>query len=217
MSLRALVAVAGGVALAGAPLAAQGPRRLHYEFELAGSAIASMPVIGAVGSTLRGVTLGGEGRFGLGPLGLNIGYWQGHLSPDQGPAQAEDVVEGKVLLTVQPMRWLTLGGGPYARAYTTSAGTERWFTWRLQGRADGVIVPNAVRGYVELWAVASTTVNVVQPFSSGQGGEVGMRVYPPRWPVWLRLGYGIEQIRLGSGSRLDTVDRLTLGVGYSGR
>jgi hypothetical protein len=199
------------------PLAAQGPRRVRYDFELDGSAISSMPLIGSVGSTLRGITFGGEGRAALGPVGLAVGYWQGHLSADAGPAQSEDVVEGKVLLTVQPVHWLTFGVGPFARAYTTSAGTERWFTWRVQARADGVIVPAVVRGYAELWAVASTSVNVVQPFSSGQGGEVGMRIYPPRWPVWLRLGYGIEQIKLGSGSRLDTVDRLTLGVGYSGR
>jgi len=208
--------LAAALALAAPPLAAQSSR-LRADFELDGAAVSSAPAIGAVNSFLSGGTFGGEGRFGLGPVRLDLGYWQGRLTGQSGPAVDEDVVEGKVLLGIAPTRWLTVSGGPYARAYTTPAGTERWFTWRVQARVDQPIVPTTVTGYAELWIVAATTVNVVQPFSSGRGGNVGLRVSPQRWPVWLTLGYGVEQIRLGDGARLDTVNRVTFGVGYSRR
>ena len=199
-----------------APLAAQSSR-LRVDVELDGAALSSQPAIGAVNSYLSGSTFGGEGWLGLGPVRLDLGYWQGSLTTQNGPAADEDVVEGKALLGVAPAKWLTISGGPYARAYTTPAGTERWFTWRVQARVEEPIVAGTVSGYGELWVVAATSVNVVQPFSSGQGGNVGLRLTPPRWPVWLTLGYGVEQIRLGDGSRLDTVNRVRFGVGYSRR
>ena len=199
------------------PLAAQSASRLHFELEAGGAAIHSMPVIGSVSSTLSGTIFGGETRVGLGPVSLDLGYWQGSLTSDSGPASNEDVVEGKALLGVSPIHWFTISAGPFARAYTTPAGTERWLTWRIQGRVEDELVPATVKGYAELWFVASSNVNVVQPFTSGRGGNVGLRLAPASWPVWLTLGYGIEQVRLGAGSRVDTVDRLSFGVGYSRR
>ena len=64
-----------------------------------------------------------------------------------------------------------------------------------------------LRGYVELWDVASADINVAESLDSGRGGEGGM-LFRVRPPVWLRLSYGIEHLRLGSGARLETVDRL---------
>lgn len=197
-------------------VSAQGAR-LRLDMQLDGSAVHSNPFIGNVASGLSGTLLGGEGRVGLGPVVLELGYWQGSLTSNTGPAGNEDVVEGKALLGVSPVRWFTISAGPVARAYTTNAGTERWLTWRIQGRVEEELVPETVRGDAELWFIASGTVNVVQPFTSGRGGRVGVRLAPARWPVWLTLGYGIEQIRLGDGSRIDNVDRVTLGVGFSRR
>jgi hypothetical protein len=198
-------------------LAAQSPSRLHYEVEFDGSELYANPIIGSVSSTLSGMVFGGEGRVALGPVGLDVGYWQGTLNSQSGPQPKEDVVEGKALLEIAPVQWFTIAAGPFARAYTTSGGTERWLTWRVLGRIEQPLVRETVRGYAELWFVASGSVNVVQPFTSGRGGRVGLRLDPASWPLWLTLGYGIEQTRLGSGSRIDTVDRLTLGVGYSRR
>lgn len=203
--------------LGAGPLAGQSASRLHFELQADASSLHAMPVIGAVSSTLSGTLFGGAGRVGLGPVSLDLGYWQGSLTSNSGPASNEDVVEGKALLGVSPIHWFTISGGAFARAYTTPAGTERWLTWRIQGRIDESLVPRTVRGYAELWFVASSDVNVVQPFTSGRGGNVGLRLEPASWPVWVTLGYGIEQIRLGSGSRIDTVDRVTFGVGYSRR
>lgn len=195
---------------------AQGSR-LRFEVQLDGSTVHSNPVIGSVSSGLSGTVLGGEGRVGLGPVALDLGYWQGSLTSQSGPAANEDMVEGKALLDLSPVHWFTISGGPVARAYTTAAGTERWLTWRIQGRVEDELVPQTVRGYAELWFIASSSVNVVQPFTSGRGGRVSVRLAPAAWPVWVTLGYGIEQIRLGSGTRIDNVDRVTLGVGYSRR
>lgn len=189
--------------------------RFHFELQANGASVYANPVIGAVESTLSGTEFGGEARVGVGIVGLDLGYWQGSLSPKSGPASNEDIVEGKALLEIRPMSWFTVSAGPHARAYTTAAGTERWLTWRVQGRIEQDLVPATVRGYAEVWFVASGDVNVVQPFTSGRGGNVGLRLAPQHWPVWFTLGYGIEQIRLGGGSRLDTVDRVAVGVGYS--
>jgi len=208
-----LVAV---LALGVHPLSAQSPR-LHFELEADGASIHSMPVIGSVTSTLSGSLFGGQTTVGLGAVRLEIGYAQGNLTSTSGPASNENVVEGKALLGVSPIRWFTISGGPVARAYTTPAGTERWLTWRIQGRVEDELVPATVQGYAELWFIASSNVNVVQQFTSGRGGDVGLRLAPASWPVWLRLGYGIEQIRLGSGSRVDNIDRLTFGLGYTRR
>lgn len=199
--------------LGAAPASAQS--RFHLELQANGAAVYANPVIGSVESSLSGTEFGGEARAGVGIVGLDVGYWQGSLSPKSGPASSEDLVEGKVLLEIRPMSWFTVSGGPYARAYTTPAGTERWLTWRVQGRIEQDLVPTTVRGYAEVWFLASGNVNVVQPFTSGRGGTVGLRLLPRRWPVGLTLGYGIEQIRLGGGSRLDTVDRVTFGVAFS--
>jgi len=202
--------------LAGAMAQGSGSR-FNYEMQLDGAEVYANPVIGSVTSSLSGTVFGGEGRLAFGPVGLELGYWQGSLNTQSGPASNEDIVEGKALLGITPVRWFRISAGPFARAYTTPAGTERWLSWRVQGRVEQQLVPETVRGYAELWFVASSTVNVVQPFTSGRGGRVGLRLAPPRWPAWLTLGYGIEQVRLGSGSRIDTVDRVTLGVGYSRR
>lgn len=213
MTSRAALVVILALPLSG--LAAQSPSRLYYEMQLDGSELYANPVIGSVSSSLSGTIFGGEGRIALGPVGLDLGYWQGTLNTQSGPQPSEDVVEGKALLGVSPVSWFRISAGPFARAYTTSAGTERWLSWRVQGRVEEPLVQGTVRGYAELWFIASSSVNVVQPFTSGRGGRLGLRVEPHRWPVWLTLGYGIEQTRLGSGSRIDTVDRITVGLGYS--
>lgn len=213
-----LLGVLAAVTLPLATLPAQGSgSRLYYELQLDGTEMYANPVIGSVASSLSGTLFGGEGRLALGPVGLDLGYWQGSLNTQSGPQPNEDVVEGKALLGISPVRWFRISAGPFARAYTTSAGTERWLSWRVQGRVEDQLVPETVRGYAELWFIASSTVNVVQPFTSGRGGRVGLRLEPSRWPVWLTLAYGIEQVRLGSGSRIDTVDRVTFGLGYSRR
>jgi hypothetical protein len=192
------------------PLAAQVPSRFS-----GGLGVQGLHVLTEVGpqvQRLSGTMLGGEGRLRFGPVRIHAEYWQGTVDPDSGAATSRDVVEGQLLLGVRPWAWLTLRVGPHARAYVTPAGTQRWLMWETQIRLEPVLVPGRVHGYLDVWRVAGASVNVPEAFSDGAGGAAGMVVQLARSPLWGRLGYGIERIRLGGG-RSESVDRLTLTVG----
>ena len=92
----------------------------------------------------------------------------------------------------------------------------RWLLWRAQLRAEPELVPDRVRSYAALWAVLAANVSVVEPFDRGRGGEVGVltRLGGGSSPLWARLGYSIEQVRLGGGARQETVDRVTLTLAF---
>src|SRR5881397_2710435 len=102
----------------------------------------------------------GQGAIALGRVELSVSYLQGTLTPDGGTAAARDLVEGTVRLGVRALDWLTLETGPHARAYSLTAGTERWLFWELRARAATAFVGSAVRGYAELWRVLGADVNV---------------------------------------------------------
>jgi hypothetical protein len=161
----------------------------------------------------------GEGTLSLGRLSLGVSYLQGTLDPAGavGVGTSRDLVEGTVLLGVRPAAWLTLEGGPHARAYTLTSGTQRWLFWELRARAAAAFVGSAVRGYVELWRAVSADANVPEPFDHAQGGEVGMIVRLTRAPLQARVGYRIDHAVLGGGTRLETVDGVVAGVGLSWR
>ncbi len=214
---RATRTAAGLAALAclTAPLAAQS--RLRPLVEASAASLLVRSEVGPTTMTLKGTVVGGEGHLELGRIGLILGYAQGTLSPaggggGGGGAASQDVVEGKVLIAVRPAPWLTLQGGPQARAYVTAGGTQRWLLWRVQARAEPELVPDRVRSFVALFQIVSADINVVEQFDRGRGGEVGVLARLGHSALWARLGYGIEQIRLGGGARLETVDRVAVSV-----
>src|SRR2546421_8618136 len=45
------------------------------------------------------------------------------------------LIEGALLVGFRPVEWLTLSGGPHARAYAASGQTQRWLFWELRVRA----------------------------------------------------------------------------------
>lgn len=207
------------MAVGSVALAAQGPR-LTFAVGATGVRVQSLAPTGAV-SELSGTTLGGSGGVALGRLALDIGYWQGRVAPvgaggGVGPP-ARDYTEGTVLLGVQPVGWLRVRGGVQARTYVTPAGTERWLFWQLRVRAEEMIIEPAIRVHGEVWRAISSEVNAPQPLDRGHGGEVGLTVRPPRWPLWARLTYGIDDAKLGGGVRRETVDQLSLTMGFGGR
>jgi hypothetical protein len=168
---------------------------------------------------LSGAAFLGEGILSLGRLSLGVSYLQGKLDPAgvAGVGTSRDLVEGTVLLGVRPAAWLTLEGGPHARAYTLTGGTQRWLFWELRARAATAFVGSAVRGYVELWRAVSADANVPEPFDHAQGGEVGMLLRLARAPLEARVGYRIDRAVLGGGSRVETVDGVVIGAGLSWR
>lgn len=185
-----------------------------------GGASASLRVhtnIGATREALSGTILAGEGRLTLWRLVLDVGYAQGRVTPDTAGPMSRDVVEGRLLLGTRPWRGLAIKAGPHVRAFVSSAGTQRFLFFEARLRGERPIVGATVHGYAELWRVVSGTVNVVEQFDGGQGGEAGMIVRLPRAPLWARLAYGIERAKLGGGSRLETVEGLTVAIGYGRR
>jgi hypothetical protein len=159
----------------------------------------------------------GQGALAMGRVELSASYLQGTLNRDGGTAAARDLVEGTVRLGVRALDWLTLETGPHARAYTLTAGTERWLFWELRARAASAFVGSAVQGYAELWRALSADANVPEPFDHAQGGEVGMVVRFTRTPLAARVGYRIDHAVLGGGTRLETVDGVVIGVGVAWR
>jgi hypothetical protein len=158
----------------------------------------------------------GEGGLSMGRLRLSASYLQGTINPNGGTATARDLVEGTVLVGVRTLDWLTIEGGPHARAYSLAGGTQRWLFWELRARAATAFVGSAAQGYAELWRAVAANANVPEPFDHAQGGEVGMILRLARAPVAARLGYRVDHAVLGGGTRLETVDGVVIGVGLSG-
>src|SRR2546430_290061 len=82
----------------------------------------------------------GQGALAMGRVELSVSYLQGTLNPDGGSAAGRDLVEGTVLLGVRALDWLTLEGGPHARAYTLAGSTQAWPFWGLRGRAPTAVL-----------------------------------------------------------------------------
>src|SRR5713101_8939863 len=124
----------------------------------------------------------GQGALAMGRVELSVSYLQGTLNHDGGSPAGRDLVEGTVLLGVRALDWLTLEGGPHARAYTLTGSTQRWLFWELRARAGTAFVGSAAQGYVELWRALAADANVPEPFDHAQGGEVGMILRLARAP-----------------------------------
>jgi len=211
--MRLLTAVIA-IACAAGPLAAQ---RLR---PAASASFVTARVRSAVPAGVEewsGTAFLGQGALTLGRLSLNVSYLQGTLDPaGVGAATTgRDLVEGTVLLGIRPAAWLTLRGGPHARAYTLTGGTQRWLFWEVGARAATAFVGSAVQGYAELWRAVSADANVPEPFDHAQGGEAGMILRLARAPLQARVGYRIDHAELGGGTRRETVDGVVVGVGLA--
>lgn len=217
---RCHVTVGAFLALAGAPLAAQ--HAFWWNAQLDGVGMRLNSQTGPTTQKWSGAAFGFQAQaLYLGRVTLNLGYWQGKLN---GNSTADrDVVEGYAQLGGQPLSWLSLRVGPHAWTYVSDAGTQRWFLWEARAHAQGQVFPG-LQSYGELWKVFSANVNVPQGFQSGTGGEGGLSllirdvpVIPQRFPVRIKLAYGIERVRMNGtvsqGSRAEILDRLSLSLG----
>jgi hypothetical protein len=214
----ALALLLGGVA---GPAAAQ--RTWQWEAALTGVGMRVNSTTGPSSQRLSGAVFGFQGHFVYsGLVTLNLGYWQGQLTPASGQSAQiapRDVVEGYAQVGARPLSWLSVRVGPHAWTYNSNAGRQRWFLMEGRVRAQGEIVPE-VQSYFELWKVFSANVNVPQGFQSGAGGEggIGWRlrdvpVIPERFPVRIRAAYGIERVRMNGAARTEVMDRLSLSIG----
>lgn len=223
--MKRAAAIALYLAGAAAPLAAQSPWR--WEAGLSGVGMRVNSTTGPASQKLSGAVFGFQGQvLYSGFITLNLGYWQGQLTPASGSTATiaqRDVVEGYAQLGAQPLSWLSVRAGPHAWTYISNAGRQRWFLMEARARAQGEIVPD-VQSYIELWHVFSANVNVPQGFQSGAGGEGGISlrlrdvpVIPERFPVRIRAAYGIERVRMNAAGRTEVMDRLSLSIGIESR
>jgi len=217
-----LAALLAGAATSAGGLAAQ--RTWQWDVALSGVGMRLNSSSGPTTQQRSGAVFGLQGQLIYsGFVTLDWGYWQGQIDPTGGPAASRDVVEGYAMLGGRPFGWLSLRAGPHAWTYISNAGTQRWLLWEGRARAQGEVVPD-VHSYIELWKVFSANVNVPQDFQSGMGGEGGLillvrdaPLIPERFRMRLRLGYGVERVRMGGGIRTEVMDRLSLSLGIGQR
>jgi len=224
---RAAALVLAGLLAAPVALGAQ-RRTWHWELALTGVGMRVHSVSGPTVQKLTGAAFGGSGQVLFANLiTLDVGYWQGILTPSTGVAADRDVVEGYAQLGARPLGWVSLRFGPHAWTYVSNAGTQRWFLMEGRARVQGEVLPE-VESYLELWRVFSADVNVPQPFQTGMGGEGGISlrirnvpVIPRSIPVRIRMAYGIERVRMEGGTpttiRTEVLDRLAFSIGIERR
>lgn len=187
---------------------------------------------------LRGLIRGVEGGVEFGRVLVRMRYAEGSLSPRESDMR-HDIAESFLLVGMRVVGGLELSGGLQARAYTTSPGTERWMLWQLRARYEAPVVMQVVHAYAELWQSAAGSVNAVnilrtQPegtdflvnfegkrvsktFQGARGGEAGILIRGSGNAPTVRLGYSIDQARLEAGGYRDSVEGLTIAIGFDTR
>jgi hypothetical protein len=195
------------------------PATLHpqrIQFTVAG--VASQEIVqshvDAASDRFTGFVLGGEGALVSDHLVVRVRYGEGRIAPTAGAVpESRDVVEGEALVGFRATPWLTLWGGPSARAYTIGASDERWLIWTARASARGTLLPGRMQTFVELWGVVSGNVGDPPLRAGGRGANGGLEVrLAESAAFWGRLGYRIESTH-AAGLR-ETVESLTLSVMY---
>jgi hypothetical protein len=200
-----------GLGLCGSAPALHAQTGLSFWIGGTGTALRTRTAIGGAVTGLRGQLFGGEGSLLTGRLALRVSYVEGSASSG---GLHRDQVEGLVLVGAQPVRGLTLTAGPHVMAFTDST-TQRWVEWQVRGRYEGPLVERFVRGYLEGWAAVAGSAHAVGDFGGARGGGAGLLVRLGDTPIVARLGYAIAESRLKAGVRRETVEGLSIGLGYS--
>ncbi|HET7024849.1 MAG TPA: hypothetical protein VFI39_06585 [Gemmatimonadales bacterium] len=199
----------GATALAGQ----QSPGTVHGDAALVWSRNDS----GGQSSIVRGFVAGGEARLPIGRLIVGGGYREGALQPVSGTSAGRDLAEGWLFLGGKPWHWLELTAGPFIRTYTVDLSTERWVLWQVRARAEAPIEGLRLTSYVEFWRAFGERAEPAIAAGRVQGGEAGVvwRALPN--PIWLRLGYRVDDALMNGGSRSETMEGITLTVGVGDR
>ena len=213
---RRLVVAVCLAALGGSALGAQSANWITVGAITTGIRLQTQFATGA-SSDLSGVALGASGGVGRGPVALALGYSQGSVDANPGGTQQQDVIDGYALLVLRAKPWLGVKVGAEARSYVAPAGTVRWVFWQARLRAERTIVAPSVRGHIEIWRAFSTDVNTAGTVDRAQGGEVGLTLQRALGPLWVRMAYGIDDVRLTGNGRRQTLEALAFSLGYGGR
>jgi hypothetical protein len=143
-----------------------------------------------------------------------VRYAEGRVNPKSGTTgDPRDVVEGEALVGFRALPWLTVWGGPSARAYTIGSSDQRWMIWTARATARGSLLPGRLQSFVELYGAFSGSVGDPALHAGGRGlnGGLEMRLSQTRM-FWGRLGYKIESAH-ATGLR-ETVETFSLSLMY---
>ncbi|HMJ57622.1 MAG TPA: hypothetical protein VK467_00705 [Gemmatimonadales bacterium] len=167
---------------------------------------------GTTRERVSGLVLGGEAVAARGHLVARLRYGQGRVTNDTA---GRDVAEGEALLGYKARPWLTVWVGPHARTFVVPGQSDRrWLFWSGRVSARGTLFPGRVESFVDLWQGVTGSLNRPAESASGGGAEAGLVVRLARHPVWGRLAYRIEQGRATAVGRRETVEAVTLTVGF---
>jgi hypothetical protein len=203
------------LALAARPAAAQLPRYLGVDVGVSSASFQSTAPGG--GEKLSGFAGVGHWRIVLRPVSIDVAYAQGRLSADTGSAVPRALVEGSVFATYRPVPWFALKTGPHVRAFAATGGTERWMLWEGRAHADAPLLDGEWQAYGELWVALASSVNVTPGAGGARGAEAGLTLKLPRSPVWARLAYAVDQMRLKNDARTESLQSVALTLGFGGR
>jgi len=206
--MRALV-LAFAVALCGASVA---EAQWNVSFGVGGGQEIARSRVGTVRERVSGLVLGAEAVATRGRLAARLRYGQGRVTNDSA---GRDVAEGEALLGYKARPWLTVWVGPHARTFVVPGQSDkRWLLWSGRVTARGSLFPGRVESFVELWQGFTGRLSAPAGSAAGGGAEAGLEVRLARRPVWGRLAYRIEQGRVSGGGRRETVEAITLTVGF---
>ncbi len=170
-----------------------------------------------IGESLSGFAAEGRASVLIGPVTVRAAYGQGHLVADSAAAVPRDLVAGSLFLSASPAPWLVVAAGPRLIAYAASGTTERWVHWEAHARFRGPIIVGTLRAHAEGWLALASSVNAAAGAGSAGGGEAGLTMLIPHTALWARFAYVVDQARLKTGARSETLESVVLGVGLGAR
>jgi hypothetical protein len=203
------------------------PAALHSQgVQFTFSGVASQELvqshIDATSARFAGLMLGGEGTLISNRLLVRVRYAEGRINPKGGTGvgllglgttDSRDVVEGDALVGYRATSWLTLWGGPSARAYTIGDNNERWLIWTGRAAGRGTLLPGRMQTFVEVYGAFSGNVGDPPLKVGGSGVNGGLEVRLGQTGLfWGRLGYRMESTH-AAGLR-ETVESVTLSLVY---
>ncbi len=192
---------------------AQAQSRWHVSFGVGGGSEIARSRVDTARERVSGFVLGGEAVATRGKFVARLRYGQGRVTNDTA---GRDVAEGEALLGYKARPWLTVWFGPHARTFVVPGQSDRrWLQWSGRVTARGTLFPERVESFVELWQGITGSLNRPAESATGGGAEAGLVLRLARRPVWGRLAYRVEQGRASGGSRRETVEKITLTVGYA--
>lgn len=207
---RSLVAIVCAAIALPATLRAQ-----RIQFTVAGQASQEIVQshVDPTSTRFTGLMLGGEGMLISNRMLVRVRYAEGRITSKESSVDPRDVVEGEALVGFRATPWLTLWGGPSARAYTIGDTDQRWLIWTGRAAARGTLWPGRMQTFVEVYGAFSGNVGDPSMHAGGRGANGGLEVrLGETGSFWGRLGYRMESTH-ADGLR-ETVESVTLSIVY---